>query len=401
MIRECLFGLENMVDFDASSKFTSGILIASRKRNMPNVVEARAQLQTPAAAEPLTVPSAVPNVSPLPAKVLDLKPGELAEIRSVAEIVATLDVDGKLDGLPFMPEMQKYCGQRFRVSRRADSTCVGGQPRIMENTVHLATLRCDGSAHYECQAACSLLWKEAWLRRAFKDSHESVYPTALSAPASASNESAAPLMNGHVANGELLHNLPKPAAERPNQKLGCQATELNTASRPLSLGHPANYLARVALDYRSAKIGTAELRILWTYLRGKLILAAFTAWARAPWNAERYKKTPSERLDLRVGEWVQVRSAREVLATLDRNGCNRGMEFKAEMFQFCGRKFPVIARMNRRIDERTGMMREFRNECIMLLSVHCHGQRSFCARNNYHYWREIWLHRCSRADNAE
>jgi hypothetical protein len=91
---------------------------------------------------------------------------------------------------------------------------------------------------------------------------------------------------------------------------------------------------------------------------------------------------------------VQVRSAREILRTLDRNACNRGMEFKAEMFQFCGRKFPVLARMERRIDERTGVMREFRNECILLTSVLCHGQRSFCARSNYHYWREIWLRRC-------
>jgi hypothetical protein len=64
------------------------------------------------------------------------------------------------------------------------------------------------------------------------------------------------------------------------------------------------------------------------------------------------------------------------------------------MFQFCGRRFPVLARMERRIDERTGLMREFHNECILLASVHCHGQRSFCARGNYHYWREIWLRRC-------
>lgn len=74
--------------------------------------------------------------------------------------------------------------------------------------------------------------------------------------------------------------------------------------------------------------------------------------------------------------------------------CAGGQEFKAEMFQFCGSKFPMLARMERRIDERTGMMREFRNECILLAGVHCHGQRSFCARGNYHYWREIWLRRC-------
>lgn len=344
-----------------------------------------------------------PASSPLsgPTKILDLKPGELVEIRNAAEITASLDVDSKLDGLPFMPEMQRYCGQRFRVSRRADSTCAGGQPRRIENTVHLAALRCDGSAHYGCGAACLLLWKEAWLRRAIENGNGSAHPTAQSGQASASNESAEPKLNGHVAdlNGhaadrEGTRNPLSQALERSGEKLVCQATELNSASCPLSLGRTANYLAGVVRDCRSAKIGSGELRVLWTYSRGKLLLSAFTAWARAPWNAERYKKTPSERLDLRVGEWVQVRSVREILRTLDRNGCNRGMEFKAEMFQFCGRKFPVLARMERRIDERTGMMREFRNECILLASVHCHGQRSFCARSNYHYWREIWLRRC-------
>ncbi len=46
-----------------------------------------------------------------PTEVLDLKPGELVEVRGAAEII--LDADGKLDGLPFMSEMQKYCGGVF------------------------------------------------------------------------------------------------------------------------------------------------------------------------------------------------------------------------------------------------------------------------------------------------
>jgi hypothetical protein len=320
---------------------------------------------------------------------LDLKPGELVAIRSAAEIMATLDAEGRFDGLPFMPEMQKYCCGQFRVSRRADSTCAGGQPRRIENTVHLDALRCDGSAHYGCQAACLLLWKEAWLQRVFESTMGSGHIGPQNGHASGSVESAEPNLNRHAVDSER----PSLALEQPDKKLVCQATELNSASCPLLLGRTTNYLAGIFRDYRSAKIGPRELQVLWAYSRGKLILSVFTAWARAPWNAERYKKTPSEHLGLRVGELVQVRSAREIVRTLDRNGRNRGMEFKAEMFQFCGRKFPVLARMERRIDERTGLMREFRNECILLASVHCHGQRSFCARSNYHYWREIWLQR--------
>lgn len=338
---------------------------------------------------------------PAPSTTPDLKAGDLVEVRSAEQILATLDSEEKLEGLPFMPEMQQYCGRRFRVVRRADSTCVAGRPRRMENAVHLEGLRCDGSAHYGCGAACLLLWKEPWLRRVSdigRDGQINGMPphgTALRELASAANGSAQPL-NGHAAKRGEIVRMPEPQArsEYPRGTLVCQATELNSATCPLDLGNPARYLARVLGDYRSAKIGFADFRILFRYLRGKLILAAFKTWTRAPWNRGRYRKTPAVRLDLRMGEWVQVRNARDILRTLDRNGCNRGMEFKAEMFQFCGRRFPVLARLERSIDERTGVMREFQNECILLAGVHCQGQRSFCARSNYHYWREIWLRRC-------
>ena len=178
-----------------------------------------------------------------------------------------------------------------------------------------------------------------------------------------------------------------------DQAMTCQATEVGVASCPLMLANPPRYFFDVIRDYLSGKISFADLRRLYIYFRGKLILFVFTNWARAPWNSKRYKKTPSEILSLQPGEWVQVRSASEILRTLDKKACNKGMEFKAEMFQFCGRKFQVLSRMERRVDEHTGRMRVFRNECIILDSVHCEGQRTFCARNNYHYWREIWLRR--------
>jgi hypothetical protein len=328
------------------------------------------------------------------AKILNLKAGDLVEIRSAAEIIASLDVDGKLDGLPFMPEMERHCGRRFRVSRRADNTCAGGQPRRIENTVHLEALRCDGSGHFGCQAACLMLWKEAWLQRVAENRNSSAHRVERSVQAPVLNGAAAPNLDGNAADRERIHRVLSETGKGADGKLVCQATELNAGTCSFPLGHSATYLTGIVRDYRAAKIGRAELRVLWTYLRGKLILAAFTAWAQAPWNTKNYKTTPSECLSLQPGEWVRVRSAREILRTLDRKACNRGMEFKAEMFQFCGRKFPVLARLERRIDERTGMMREFRNECILLTSVYCLGQRSFCARGNYHYWREIWLRRC-------
>ena len=49
---------------------------------------------------------------------LGLKSGDLIEILSAAEILSTLNDEGALDQLPFMPEMATYCGKRFMVDRR-------------------------------------------------------------------------------------------------------------------------------------------------------------------------------------------------------------------------------------------------------------------------------------------
>ena len=54
------------------------------------------------------------------------RPGDLVEVKSADEILATLDADGTLDHLPFMPEMVEFCGKRFRVSRRVGRMCVSG-----------------------------------------------------------------------------------------------------------------------------------------------------------------------------------------------------------------------------------------------------------------------------------
>ena len=312
-------------------------------------------------------------------RVLDLRPGDLVEVRSAAEIVSSLDADGKLDGLPFMPEMLAFCGRRLRVSKRADDTCAVGQPRRIEATVHLEQLRCDGSAHRGCEAGCLFLWKEAWLRNAADGVEDSAAGSHRSVTASADPNGAFPLLSA--------------LAEKANNTLMCQATELNSASCPVSLGSPPHYFANVGRDCISGKRNFDDLSKLVIYLWGKAILVAFMLWTRAPWNADRYKKTPATPLDLQPGEMVRVRGMFEILRTLDRNGCNRGMEFKPEMFQFCGRKYPVILNMKRRIDERSGELKGFRSPCVVLESVCCQGQRSFCQRANYHYWREIWLSR--------
>ncbi|HJW64845.1 MAG TPA: hypothetical protein VJ849_15195, partial [Actinomycetes bacterium] len=58
-----------------------------------------------------------------PEEALDLKIGEVVEVRSPSEILATLDERGRLEALPFMPEMLQFAGRQLRVSKRAFKTC--------------------------------------------------------------------------------------------------------------------------------------------------------------------------------------------------------------------------------------------------------------------------------------
>ena len=88
--------------------------------------------------------------------------GDIVEVKSLDEILATLDDQGELDGLPFMPEMVQYCGRRLEVGKVAHKVCdtiSGSGMRRMTDAVHLSDVRCDGSAHGGCQAACLVYWK--------------------------------------------------------------------------------------------------------------------------------------------------------------------------------------------------------------------------------------------------
>src|SRR3989442_827918 len=92
-----------------------------------------------------------------------LRRGDLVEVRSASEILATLDERGMLDGLPFMPEMMRYCGRRLIVDCRVVKVCDTIFPLasgLLPNTVLLGNLRCDGSGHNGCQADCRLYWKD-------------------------------------------------------------------------------------------------------------------------------------------------------------------------------------------------------------------------------------------------
>jgi hypothetical protein len=110
-------------------------------------------------------------------------------------------------------------------------------------------------------------------------------------------------------------------------------------------------------------------------------------------------------LELQPGEWVRVKSAEQIRATLTTKGMNRGLWFDREMLQYCGRLFRVRARITRLLDESTGEMIELKSDCLQLEDAVCSGEftqgRWFCPRAPFPLWRECWLERVDDPPSAE
>jgi len=105
--------------------------------------------------------------------ILKLGPSEMVEVLTEKEIISSLDSEGKLRGLIFMPEMKKYCGHRFRVYKRLERIAIEttGDMRNIKNTVLLDGVFCDGSSHLGCDRSCYCFWRETWLKRVSEKNH--------------------------------------------------------------------------------------------------------------------------------------------------------------------------------------------------------------------------------------
>ena len=98
-------------------------------------------------------------------------------------------------------------------------------------------------------------------------------------------------------------------------------------------------------------------------------------------------------LNLKPGDWVEVKSAEMIRQTLDANNEHRGLDFTDEMFEYCGRRFPVFRRVERICMEgRAGEMRTLKNT-VSLEGVVCTGGSRGCDRASFFFWREAWLKR--------
>lgn len=337
------------------------------------------------------------NIFRLP-KVPRLRVGQLVEVRSAAEILETLDENGELESLPFMPEMLQFCGQRLTVHKLAHKSCdmidESRGMRWMTNAVHLTGARCDGRSHGGCQTGCSLYWKEAWLK-----------------PVTVNEQKAVPKLVGiEPTNLTVLERAtrrgPGPDGD---ERYSCQATELLRATpEPLKFLDLRQYF----FDLRGGNV--RFLALLRTFFFGlfnrfqsksrTVLPAALRIRGGLHWGwveGTAVGRTPTAKLDLRPGELVRIKPKDEIVKTLDAKRLNRGMGFDEEMAWHCGTTARVSRRVNRCIDDRTGRLLVMQNPCIVLDGVFCEGvYHRNCPREFPPFWREVWLERVDEP-NAE
>lgn len=334
--------------------------------------------------------------------------GDWVEVRSPQEIMRTLDAKGELDRMPFMPEMLKHAGRRFRISAVAHKTCdtvnkTGG--RAVRNVVHLEDLRCDGGAHGGCQATCLLFWKSAWLRPA--PGPQSEVERSDREQGDADEAAEALTVNAcHIrSDGVPIYR--------------CQATTLPEWSGPLKWWDVRQYWRDVSTGNVTAGRAASTLFLAAIYNLRRLP-AGYRVWCwvyeqmhqlvrgrRDPHGTgsiQRGAPTPDLRLDLKPGETVEIRSKEDIYGTVNHQNKNRGLQVDEEMTRYCGGQFQVKSRVTQIINEATGEMTHFSNPCVVLDGVECIGdyadRRLLCPRRITAYWREIWLTRVTEPGDA-
>jgi hypothetical protein len=344
-----------------------------------------------------------------------LRAGDWVEVRSREEILATLDARGRLEFLPFMPEMFQYCGRRFRVFRRAHKTCdtvnrTGG--RRLTDGVHLEDVRCDGRGHGGCQAACLIFWKEAWLKGVSPPSRLRSLMSRTSSNRDGAHREAA---RGACTEKAVEAAAMAPGSPSEDPTYVCQATALPSFTTLLpwwdfrqyvedyvagNVTIPemlkgvvnVNYVSLVQMsNRRGLRLGPGLVRL---YDRFQSLVGGVPfpekSGTRKPGEA-----TADRPFHVKAGDLVRVKSYPEVLETLDAKNKHRGMYFGSEEVPYCGKTFKIRAVVRRIIHEQTGKMVNLRGNNVILDGAWCGARysdrRMFCPRAIFPIWREQWL----------
>jgi hypothetical protein len=303
--------------------------------------------------------------------IKSFRPGDLVEVKTPSEILQTLDSEGSLNQLPFMPEMLPFCGKRFRVARHVLKTCCyidgGTNMRAFrgEDVFTLEDVRCSGDAHDSCPKGCMVFWRDAWLRKVQTDETLS-----------------------KIDSGEFTQLATRLKTLSGAGRYFCQASEILNVTRPLGRWER---LIKCLSEVRAGNCTTLQMigRVsIWMFWRIRRLIGGEYAKGMK-------RSTPSAGLGLQAGDWVEVQPIENIRETLNSRAHNRGLYFSSDMRLLCGTRQRVEKKLDKIIVDGTGEVRLMSNT-VFLEGSHCncaHVAFGGCSRDEYTYWREIWLRR--------
>ena len=97
-----------------------------------------------------------------------LKAGDMVRVRTMEEIEATLDRNGKTKGCGFMKAQREYCGTVQSVFKSMERFVEERDFKVKKckGLVLLEGVMCEGNEIYgRCDRSCLIFWREEWLEK--------------------------------------------------------------------------------------------------------------------------------------------------------------------------------------------------------------------------------------------
>ena len=216
--------------------------------------------------------------------------GDEVQVANAEHILSTLDANCRFEGLPFMPQMVPFCGQKLIVTRWVNNVCYpvqgGADYGNLTNSVLLNVSRCDGASFGGCQMACPLIWKTNWL---WPNTNQAEVADDLNAPEAVqqlSDFATANAMNSDLAS--------------------CQATQLHQITHKRNRLNIGQYVDEVNLN-------RVSVTAMATSFCGGM-LGRVTGNSQSVVGTQ--KRTPISDLQLASGDTVIVKAESDILKLL-------------------------------------------------------------------------------------
>lgn len=160
------------------------------------------------------------------------------------------------------------------------------------------------------------------------------------------------------------------------KSLNCQMTCLPDLAQPAGMVDELLYIYRRLKRFTRRRLNYLKYRLLSSPESAKVISTN--------------KVEPEQ--PIMPGDWVKVRSRKEIQLTLNEWNSLKGCIFLAEMGHYCGTTWQVYKRVEHFLDERDYRMKRCRG-IVFLKGVICEGTIDFgkCDRSCFFFWREEWL----------